>query len=54
MTINWTQYAQSLTKTSKGNAKGLLHSLNWSFVRDDQRALTTANCIGGREESELN
>lgn len=37
MTVNWTQYAQSLTKKPmKGMLTGPVTILNWSFVRDDQ------------------
>jgi len=37
MTIEWTQYAQSLTdKPMKGMLTGPVTILNWSFVRDDQ------------------
>ncbi len=37
MTVNWTQYAQSLTnKPMKGMLTGPVTILNWSFVRDDQ------------------
>jgi 5-methyltetrahydropteroyltriglutamate--homocysteine methyltransferase len=37
MTVNWTQYAQSLTtKPMKGMLTGPVTLLNWSFVRDDQ------------------
>lgn len=42
MTVEWTQYAQSLTdKPMKGMLTGPVTILNWSFVRDDQpRSLT--------------
>jgi len=42
MTVEWTQYAQSLTaKPVKGMLTGPVTLLNWSFVRDDQpRELT--------------
>jgi len=53
MTINWTQYAQSLTqKPVKGMLTGPVTILNWSFVRDDQpRALTTKQiALAVREE----
>lgn len=37
MTVEWTQYAQSLTsKPMKGMLTGPVTMLNWSFVRDDQ------------------
>jgi 5-methyltetrahydropteroyltriglutamate--homocysteine methyltransferase len=37
MTVNWIQYAQSLTnKPVKGMLTGPVTILNWSFVRDDQ------------------
>jgi 5-methyltetrahydropteroyltriglutamate--homocysteine methyltransferase len=37
MTLEWTQYAQSLTKRPmKGMLTGPVTILNWSFVRDDQ------------------
>lgn len=37
MTVDWTQYAQSLTtKPVKGMLTGPVTILNWSFVRDDQ------------------
>lgn len=37
MTVEWTQYAQSLTKKPmKGMLTGPVTILNWSFVRDDQ------------------
>ncbi|MGL4602639.1 MAG: 5-methyltetrahydropteroyltriglutamate--homocysteine S-methyltransferase, partial [Iodobacter sp.] len=43
MTVEWTQYAQSLTaKPMKGMLTGPVTILQWSFVRDDQpRAVTT-------------
>ncbi|RZS35078.1 5-methyltetrahydropteroyltriglutamate--homocysteine S-methyltransferase [Corticibacter populi] len=42
MTVDWTQYAQSLTsRPMKGMLTGPITILQWSFVRDDQpRALT--------------
>ncbi len=42
MTVQWTQYAQSLTqRPMKGMLTGPVTILNWSFVRDDQpRAVT--------------
>ena len=42
MTVEWIQYAQSLTaRPVKGMLTGPVTMLNWSFVRDDQpRALT--------------
>ena len=42
MTVEWTQYAASLTrKPMKGMLTGPVTLLNWSFVRDDQpRAIT--------------
>jgi 5-methyltetrahydropteroyltriglutamate--homocysteine methyltransferase len=37
MTVQWTQFAQSLTlKPMKGMLTGPVTILNWSFVRDDQ------------------
>lgn len=37
MTVEWTRYAQSLTKRPmKGMLTGPVTLLNWSFVRDDQ------------------
>ncbi len=37
MTVEWTQYAQSLTRRPmKGMLTGPVTILNWSFVRDDQ------------------
>jgi 5-methyltetrahydropteroyltriglutamate--homocysteine methyltransferase len=37
MTVDWTRYAQSLTKKPmKGMLTGPVTILNWSFVRDDQ------------------
>lgn len=37
MTVEWSQYAQSLTKKPmKGMLTGPVTILNWSFVRDDQ------------------
>src|SRR5690606_22743712 len=37
MTVDWIQYAQSLTgKPMKGMLTGPVTILNWSFVRDDQ------------------
>jgi len=37
MTVQWTRYAQSLTKKPmKGMLTGPVTILNWSFVRDDQ------------------
>lgn len=37
MTVEWTQYAQSLSaKPMKGMLTGPVTILNWSFVRDDQ------------------
>lgn len=37
MTVQWTEYAQSLTdKPLKGMLTGPVTILNWSFVRDDQ------------------
>jgi 5-methyltetrahydropteroyltriglutamate--homocysteine methyltransferase len=43
MTVEWTQYAQSLTqKPMKGMLTGPVTILQWSFVRDDQpRSVTT-------------
>ncbi len=42
MTLEWSQYAQSLTKKPmKGMLTGPVTILNWSFVRDDQPRSTT-------------
>ena len=42
MTVEWSQYAQSLTdKPMKGMLTGPVTILNWSFVRDDQPRATT-------------
>jgi len=42
MTVEWTQYAQTLTeKPMKGMLTGPVTILNWSFVRDDQPRSTT-------------
>ncbi|MPS33146.1 MULTISPECIES: 5-methyltetrahydropteroyltriglutamate--homocysteine S-methyltransferase [unclassified Salinivibrio] len=44
MTVEWTQYAQSLTdKPLKGMLTGPVTILNWSFVRDDQPRAQTCN-----------
>ncbi len=46
MTVNWTQYAQSLTnKPVKGMLTGPVTILQWSFVRDDQPRSDTARQI---------
>lgn len=43
MTVEWTQYAQSLTdKPVKGMLTGPVTMLMWSFVRDDQPRSVTA------------
>jgi 5-methyltetrahydropteroyltriglutamate--homocysteine methyltransferase len=43
MTVNWTRYAQSLTRRPmKGMLTGPITILQWSFVRDDQPRATTA------------
>lgn len=43
MTVEWTAYAQSLTKkTVKGMLTGPVTILSWSFVRDDQSHKDTA------------
>ncbi|MBW7902494.1 MAG: 5-methyltetrahydropteroyltriglutamate--homocysteine S-methyltransferase [Rhodocyclaceae bacterium] len=43
MTVDWTVYAQSLTKKPmKGMLTGPITTLQWSFVRDDQPRSTTA------------
>ncbi|UOB19244.1 5-methyltetrahydropteroyltriglutamate--homocysteine S-methyltransferase [Abyssalbus ytuae] len=43
MTVNWSAYAQSLTKKHvKGMLTGPITILQWSFVRDDQPRKTTA------------
>jgi len=42
MTVEWTQYAQSLTqRPMKGMLTGPVTILNWSFVRDDQPRAAT-------------
>lgn len=44
MTINWINYAQSLTdKPVKGMLTGPVTILNWSFVRDDQPRLESCS-----------
>ena len=44
MTVEWTRYAQSLTrKPMKGMLTGPVTMLNWSFVRDDQPR--SASCL---------
>lgn len=46
MTVQWTQYAQSLTqKPMKGMLTGPVTILQWSFVRDDQARATTCEQI---------
>jgi 5-methyltetrahydropteroyltriglutamate--homocysteine methyltransferase len=46
MTVNWAQYAQSLSKKPvKGMLTGPITMLFWSFVRDDQPRATTARQI---------
>ncbi|PKF63165.1 5-methyltetrahydropteroyltriglutamate--homocysteine S-methyltransferase [Psychromonas sp. psych-6C06] len=46
MTVEWAQYAQSLTdKKVKGMLTGPVTILNWSFVRDDQPLKTTCQQI---------
>ncbi|NRA84439.1 MAG: 5-methyltetrahydropteroyltriglutamate--homocysteine S-methyltransferase, partial [Gammaproteobacteria bacterium] len=46
MTVQWTQYAQSLTtKPMKGMLTGPVTILNWSFVRDDQPRSVTCQQI---------
>src|SRR5665213_364503 len=43
MTVDWSVYAQSLTKKPmKGMLTGPVTILQWSFVRDDQPRATTA------------
>jgi 5-methyltetrahydropteroyltriglutamate--homocysteine methyltransferase len=43
MTLEWTEYAQSLTsKPMKGMLTGPVTMLQWSFVRDDQSREATA------------
>ncbi len=47
MTVEYTQYAQSLTKKPvKGMLTGPITILQWSFVRNDQARSETANQIG--------
>ncbi len=53
MTVEWIQYAQSLTdKPLKGMLTGPVTILNWSFVRDDQPRATTCKqlALAIREE----
>src|SRR5882672_7304166 len=46
MTVEWTRYAQSLTKKPmKGMLTGPITMLQWSFVRDDQAREQTAKQI---------
>ncbi|MFT6985138.1 MAG: 5-methyltetrahydropteroyltriglutamate--homocysteine methyltransferase [Psychromonas sp.] len=46
MTVEWAEYAQSLTKKQvKGMLTGPVTILNWSFVRDDQALQITCNQI---------
>ena len=47
ITVEWAQYAQSLTnKPMKGMLTGPVTILAWSFVRDDQPLGETANQVG--------
>ena len=47
MTVEWSTYAQSLTKLPmKGMLTGPITILQWSFVRDDQPRSETAKQIG--------
>jgi 5-methyltetrahydropteroyltriglutamate--homocysteine methyltransferase len=53
MTVEWIQYAQSLTnKPMKGMLTGPVTMLNWSFVRDDQPRSVTCKqlALAIREE----
>ncbi|MPZ52538.1 MAG: 5-methyltetrahydropteroyltriglutamate--homocysteine S-methyltransferase [Acidimicrobiia bacterium] len=46
MTVEWSQYAQSLTnRPVKGMLTGPVTMLAWSFVRDDQPLAETANQV---------
>lgn len=46
MTVEWSQYAQSLTpRIMKGMLTGPITILQWSFVRDDQPRATTCRQI---------
>ncbi len=55
MTIEWISYAQSLTKQHvKGMLTGPITILCWSFVRDDQPRMTTANQIALALRDEVN
>ena len=46
MTVEWAQYAQSITrKPMKGMLTGPITILQWSFVRDDQPRSETARQI---------
>ena len=54
MTVEWTRYAQSLTKKPmKGMLTGPITMLQWSFVRDDQAREQTALQIALALRSEV-
>jgi len=54
MTVQWTQYAQSLTsKPVKGMLTGPVTILQWSFVRDDQPRAETALQIAAAIRDEV-
>ncbi|WP_082818338.1 5-methyltetrahydropteroyltriglutamate--homocysteine S-methyltransferase, partial [Variovorax boronicumulans] len=55
MTVEWTAYAQSLTKLPmKGMLTGPVTILQWSFVRDDQPRATTCEQIAWAIRDEVN
>jgi 5-methyltetrahydropteroyltriglutamate--homocysteine methyltransferase len=55
MTVEWSQYAQSLTKRPmKGMLTGPITILQWSFVRDDQPRSTTCRQIALALRDEVN
>lgn len=55
MTVQWSVYAQSLTKRPmKGMLTGPVTILNWSFVRDDQPRSLTATQIALAIRDEVN
>ena len=54
MTVEWSQYAQSLTeKPMKGMLTGPVTILNWSFVGDDQICADTCLQLSSPHEEEL-
>lgn len=55
MTVKWSTYAQSLTeKVMKGMLTGPVTILQWSFVRDDQPRMDTAQQIALAIRDEVN